>query len=112
MLDIHRGVDFYTSVEQLCDILPAFRMPRARGIGVGQFVHQEQGWATCQGGIEVKFVEGGAMVYDWAPGQCFEPCEQRGGLRPAVRIHPAYYDVDTLSAAFVRRFEHGIRFPY
>ena len=41
MLDVDRGQNIDAGVEQFLDILPAFRMPAARGVAVREFVHQD-----------------------------------------------------------------------
>ena len=41
MLDIDRGVDIDAGGEQLLHILPALLVPGAGGVGMGQFVHQD-----------------------------------------------------------------------
>ena len=112
MLHVDRGVDIDSGVEQLLDILPAFGMPRARGVGMRQFIDEDQRGAACQRGIEVKFAEGGATILNGTPWQDVEPFQQGFGLCPAMRIHPAHHDVDTLITPLVGRFEHGVRLAY
>ena len=69
MLDVHRGVDIYTGVEQLLHILPALGVSRPRSIGVGQFVHQEQRWVAGQRRIEIKGVQSRVAIRDWTTWQ-------------------------------------------
>ena len=112
MLHIERGVDVDPGVEELLDILPAFGMPRARGIRMRQFIEaQDQGRVTGQGGIEVKFVEAGATIRHRATRQHLKTYLQEGcSLGPAMGIDPAYDDIKALGTPLVGCCKHGVRF--
>ena len=75
-----------------------------------QFIDQDQGRVTGQGGIEVKFVEGGATILHGTTWQHVEPLQEGCGLGPAVGIDPAHDDIDALGTPLVGRFKHGVRF--
>ncbi len=49
VLDVEGGVDVDAVVEQFLDVLPAFRVARARRIGVRIFVHQDQARLSSEG---------------------------------------------------------------
>ncbi len=85
-------------------------MPRARGIRMRQFIDQDQGRVAGQGGIEVKFVEGGATIRHRTTRQHLEPLQEGCGLGPAVGIDPAYDDIEALGTPLVGCFKHGVRF--
>ena len=42
MLDIQRGVDIDTGIEQFLDILVRFSVPGAGNIGMGKFIDQHK----------------------------------------------------------------------
>jgi hypothetical protein len=47
-------------------------MPAAGGIGVGQFIDQDDRRLACQGAIEVEFRIGGTAIRRWQARQHFE----------------------------------------
>ena len=51
-------------VQDLLRVLPALRMARARRVGVGQLVEQEQRGPAAERFVEVELREGGALVLD------------------------------------------------
>ena len=85
-------------------------MPCTRGIRMRQFIDQDQGGVAGQGGIEVKFVEGGATILHGTTWQHVEPLQQGCGLGPAVGIDPAHDHIDALGTPLVGGFKHGVRF--
>ena len=57
VLDVERRVDVDPGVEQLLDVLPALRVPRACGVRVRELVDQEQARLAREGGVEVELLE-------------------------------------------------------
>ena len=103
VLDVERGVDVDARVEQLLHVLPALGVARARGVGVGELVEQEEGGLAGEGGVEVELAEAHAPVLDLPRREPLQPLDQGGGLRPPVRLHPADDDVDALGRLRARR---------
>ena len=67
MLDVEGGEHVDAGIAQFLDILPAFGMAAAGGVGVGQLVDQRHLRPASQRRIEVEFGEGmGAMHNDLA----------------------------------------------
>ena len=64
VLDVERRVDVDAGVEQLVDVLPALRVARAGGVGVGQLVDQDERGPAREGGVEVELLRRGAAVLD------------------------------------------------
>ena len=62
VLDVERRPDVDAGGEQLLDILPALRMPRAFGVGVGQLVDQDQLRLPRQRGVEIEFAQRHAAI--------------------------------------------------
>ncbi len=62
MLDVHRGIDIDTRLEQFLHILPALRVTRALHISVSQFIHQNQRRMTFECGIQIKLTQLRALI--------------------------------------------------
>ena len=56
MLYVQGGVDVDACLQQFLHVLPALRVSRAGGVGVGQLVDQEQLWMTGEGCVQVQLV--------------------------------------------------------
>jgi hypothetical protein len=63
VLDVQRGPDVDAGGQQLVDVLPAFRVARAGGVGVGVFVDQQQLGPPRQRLVEVEFEHLAAAVF-------------------------------------------------
>jgi len=56
VLDVQRGPDMQAGIHQLLHILPPLVVAAARGVGMGQLVHQQQAGMAEQGGVQVKLL--------------------------------------------------------
>ena len=65
VLDVDGRIDVDAGVEQLVDVLPAFRVARAGRVGVREFVDQEQRRAARERGVEIEFAQRAAAVLDF-----------------------------------------------
>ena len=92
-----------------CQRLACRRPGRVR---VGQFVDENHGGTAGEGGIEVEFVEHGTSVLHRAAGQDLETRKQGFSFRSPVSLDDADDDVHSIATLLVRRFQHGIGFPY
>ncbi len=106
MLDVQGGPDVDAGGDQLLDILPALGMARARDIGVGAFVHQQQPRPAGQGGVDVELHQGAAAVGDGFSWQDLEALEQGRGLGPAVGLDQADRHVGPLGLPPRRLLQH------
>jgi hypothetical protein len=89
VLDVEGGPDVDAGRDQLLDVLPTLRMARARHVGVGVFVDQQQPRLPRQGGVDVELHQRAAAVIGRLSRQDLEPLQQGLGLGPAVRLdHP------------------------
>jgi hypothetical protein len=75
-----------------------------------QFIDQDQSGAAGQGGIEVKFVEGAAAIFNGTTWQHVEPLQEGCGFGPTVGIDPARDNIHALGPSLVSGFKHGVRF--
>ena len=66
VLDVHCGDHGDARVEKLLDVLPAFGVLTARGVGVGELVDKHDVRVACQHGGHVEFGEAAAAVLDVA----------------------------------------------
>ena len=109
VLDVDGGVHVDAGGEQLIDVLPALGMTRARGVGVGELVDQDQRRPASEGAVEVEVVERRSPVLDRATGKHLEALEQRFRLDPAMRLHETNDDVHAVITLFTSSFQHGVR---
>ena len=107
MLDVDGGDHRDAGNEQLLDVLPAFRIHAARGVGVGQFVDQHHLRAAGQYRLDVEFGEPAAAVLDEARGDDLDAVQEFCGLRAAVRFDHRGHQVGTAFQPAVRLAEHG-----
>ena len=64
VLDVDRGDHGDARVEQLLDVLPALRVPAARGVGVRELVDEHHLRVARQHGVDVELGELRAAVVD------------------------------------------------
>lgn len=107
VLDVERGPYIDTGAEQFFDVLPAFGMPRARRVAVGQLVHQQYGGLPAQRGVEVEFAERKIVVQQGSAGQLLQAVEPLGSLRAAVGFYYAGKHITAQGDFALRRREHG-----
>jgi hypothetical protein len=77
------------AASKFLDVLPALGMARTGDVGMGQLVHQDQGRAPRQGGVEVELLQHLAAIGNLARRQAFEPAEQGLGFLAAMRLDHA-----------------------
>ena len=94
MLDVHRGVHIDPRPQQLLDVLIPLGVAAAGGVGVGQLIHQQQLGVAGQGTVQVKLLQGDALVRHGFGGQDLQPLQQRHGLRPGVGLNIAGHHVN------------------
>jgi len=100
----------YTSIpasKQLLDVVPALGVARARGVGVGELVDDDESRATLERGVEIELAQLRAAVLDRARGEDLEAPEKRCGIGALVRLDDADDDVHAL-ARFARGEQHGV----
>ena len=106
VLHVDGGDHRDAGVEQLFDVHPAFRVLAARGVGVGQFVDEDDLRPPGQYGRYVEFGETAAAVVDVARRDDVYPVEQLGGLLAAVGLDHRGDQVRAALEAAVRLAEH------
>ena len=94
------------AAEQLLHVLVALGVPAARGVGVGQLVHQGDRRPPRQDGVEVHLLQHHAAVLDLAPRHLLQVADQGGGLGPAVRLDDADDHVHALLLEPLPLLEH------
>ncbi len=108
VLDIDRGEDVDPGRQQLLNVLPALGVPAARGIAVGQFVHQYQLGLGLEQAVEVHFLQQYATVFRTHQGLLGQPAQQGFGLGAAVGLHHPGKHLDPLAQLAMGRLEHGV----
>ena len=96
------------AVEQFLDVVPAFGMARAFGVGVRELVDQDQRRAALERAVEVELADLRAAILDDPWRQNFEAFQQRGRFGAAVRFDHADHHIASLGALFARFREHGV----
>lgn len=108
MLDVDRGEYVDAGREQFLDVLPAFFVTAARGVAVGQLVHQHQFGLGGEQAIEVHFLQHHAAVFGAQQRLLRQAAEQGFGLGAAVGFHYAGDQSHALAHLSVGRLEHGV----
>ena len=111
MLDVEGGVHVDAGVEQLVDVLIPLGMPGSGRVGVRQLVDEGEHGCPLQYAVEVQVGQRRASVLHRPPGKHLQALQQPLGLHPPVGLDEADYHIDTLGAAFVSGFEHGVGLP-
>ena len=110
VLHVERGVDVDAGREQFVHVLPAFRVPKSVGVGVCQFIDEDEPRLPSQRRIEIEFAEHDAAVGDLFMRKLFETLEQRFRVVPAVRLDVPDHHVDPIGTRSLRGFEHRVGF--
>ena len=77
-------------------VLITLGIAAARGVGVGQLVHQGHRAADGEHGVEVHFLQHDAAILDAAARHLLQLADLRRGLGPAMRLDDADDHVDAL----------------
>ena len=109
MLHVQRRVDVDSRRKELVNILPAFRMTRARRVGVGQFVDQKQRRSPSQRLVEIEFLDRRALDVEHQRRQLRKLLQHRRSLDATMRLEQANDHVDAGAAQRVRRRKHRVR---
>ena len=83
-------------------------MPAAGGVGVGEFVDQNQLRAPLEDRIEIHLGKDVTLVFDLLPRDDLEAFKQCLGLAPAVRLDDADDNIDAFSPLGLSRQQHLI----
>lgn len=112
VLHVERCVHVDACVEQLFDILPAFRVPQTFRVRVSQFIHEQQLRLASECRVEIELAERHSAIRHLPKRQRFEPLQQRLSFRTPVRLDVADDDLDALSLLAPRGFEHCKRLAH
>ena len=108
MLDVDRGDDGDSGVEQLLDILPSLRVLAAGSVGVGEFVDQHDLRVTGQHRSHVELGEALAAILDVARRDGLDAGEQVCGLLAAVRLDDRRHHIGAALPPTMRLPEHRV----
>ncbi len=104
MLDVERGPDIDAGVQELGDILVALGMACAGGVGMGEFVDDQEAGSARQGRVEVELAIGAVSR---EAGQGLEPFRQRSGFAAPMGFDEADDHVGAPGRQGPGAFEHG-----
>ena len=108
MLDVQRGVDVDSPGKQLLDIEVALGMAAARGVGMGQFIDQDERRPPGENGIEIHLLEPAALVLDLPARNDLEALDQLLGFLAAMGLDHADHDIDAIGLPGPARDQHFI----
>lgn len=108
VLDVDGGEDVDAGVEDLTDVLPAFGMAGAGGVGVGELVDEDEGGPAGEDAVEVHLAECDAAVVVLASGNGFETGGEGVGFGAAVGFNVADDDGAAGSGFAMGGLEHGV----
>jgi len=57
MLDVNRSEHVDPDLKQFVDILPALGVSAAVGVGMSEFIYQDQSWSSGEAGVNVQLFE-------------------------------------------------------
>jgi hypothetical protein len=112
VLDVHRGDHVDPGRQQLFDVLPALGVPRARDIGVREFVDERDLRLAREHRVEVHLLERAAAVGDDAAGNDLQAPEELSGQLPVVGLGEADDDVRAAGEPTVALTEHRVRLSH
>ncbi len=108
VLDVEGGVNIYPGGQEFFDILIPFGVTGAGGVGVGQFVYEDELRPPRQHRIQVHFRQGCTPVGDLLAGDEFQPGNQVLRLGPVMGFHVPDDNIHPSSLALVGGLQHGI----
>ena len=108
MLDVERRPDVNAGVEQLLHVLPALGVTAIGGVGVSEFVDDDQLGLARQRRVEIEFLDRPAMVLDLPTRQDFKPMNERARLGAAVGLDQADNDVNAFVLEAARVLQHRV----
>ena len=108
VLDVERGDDIHAGVEQFGHVLPAFRVTRAGGVRVREFIHEDKLRMPREGGVEIKFGECDAAMFELAAGNLRQAFGERVRFLASVRLNVTDDHVAPGGQFASRGIEHGV----
>ena len=106
VLDVDGGVDVDAGGQQLLHVEVALGVAAFGGVGVGEFVDEDEFRVAGEDGVEIHLLEHPTLVVDLAPRDHLEAAHQRSGLGAAVGLDDADHDVDAVFPLGLRRDQH------
>ena len=108
VLHVQRTVDVDPCRQEFFHILPTLGVARPRGIAVREFVHNDQGRALCEHGVDVELFVREIRGFDDLSRQNREPRQFHLGIGPMVGIDPPHQHVESLRPFFLRFLQHRV----
>ena len=108
VLDVDGRDDVDAGGEHLVDVLVAFLVAHAVGVGVGELVDQRQLGRAADDGVDVHLLELETAVARAQPGDDLESFGERARLGPVVRLEVADDDVAAVVLRLAALLEHPV----
>ena len=112
VLHVDGRIDVDARLQEFHDVLPSLRVSRTLGIGVGQFVHQNELRTTGECRVKIEFPQCRSAMLDHAWRQNRQPFQQGFRFRTTVRFDPPDDDIHPVTSLLVRSPQHRVGFPH
>ena len=97
MLNIYRGINIYSRIKQLFNILITLCMPAHGGIGMSKLIHKNQLRTAGKGCIKIEFRKSNSVIFRNKIRKAFQSVYKCGGLRTGVWFDVTGNDINTAS---------------
>ncbi len=112
VLHVDGRIDVDASLQEFHDVLPSLRVPRTRGIGMGQLIHQDELRVPGERCVKIEFLQCRSAMLDQAWRQNRQPFQQGFCFRTTVRFDPPDDHIDLVTPLLVRSLQHRVGFPH
>ena len=112
MLDIDSSINIDPGVQKFLHILITLGMTAALGIGMRQFIYQDQPRFPLQRTVNIKLPEGHLTIKHLLCGNLFKSLQESRGLRSGMRFNIPGNHVGSICFRQMRCLQHGIGFSY
>src|SRR5574339_728550 len=79
---------------------------------MGQFIDKDHGGATRESRIQIEFLKDRSSIFDCCSRQELKAIDQGLGFDSSMSFDHANDDVRSITTLLMRRFQHGVGFPY
>ena len=112
MLNIDGGIDADAGVQQLLHILIPFGVAAALGVGMGQFIHQNQLGVPGQSSVQIKFPQEDALRGNRFWRELFQSLQQGHGFRAGVGLDTPGHHIHPRGFGTTGGLQHGVGFAH
>ena len=108
VLNVKRGINIDSGIEQLEHILITFRMTRAGRVGVRQLINNCEFRMPGEDGVEIHLLELCSAIFDLRARHDRHSFQQRFGFLASVRFHYSDHHLASFRLFLPRGLQHGV----